>query len=409
MVTKIVAFASLLTFSTIVCSQAQANPIATLNGAFQSMRATSQPPASIGRTNKLSVKNAESMPEEVSSSGSAFAGHRIDKVIRQLNTILQCPNRIWPGLKKDSYRVLFVQPSTKESWFWTAVSGKAESISESEFTASPKSPEYSFGQFRNERAVIINLERVSERSRIPSLNVDGAVSLAFHESFHYLFQMKEPWNAQLISADRKSDLDHVSAVYFRRMLIRALKADLFRGDGFGHSSYWFQKWEALGESPETKFSDILEGTANYAEIIASVIADKGCQVTEEELLHTAISSLDSAAGIPMDAAVMKQLFAQYKATGYQIEGYEIGLLSLLAMRMRGNSIGSNEFPMGRDFASEIQSASTHAEKMKVMNDLQEALAKVRTPAEILLRSVAPTLDQEDFGLLESIRKASIGH
>ena len=342
-------------------------------------------------------------------SNHAFAGDRIDKVTHQLNTTLQCSNRIWPGLKKSSYRVLFVQPSTKESWFWTAVSGKAENISESEFEVSANLPKYSFGQFRNERAVIINLDDVSEKSRIPSLNVDGAVSLAFHEGFHYLFQMKEPWVAQMTSVDRKSDLDHVTAVYFRRMLIRALRTELNSGNGFGRSSYWFQKWEALGEAPETKLSDILEGTANYAEVIASVIADKGCQVTEKDFLQTVTSNLDSVVGIPMDDGVMKELFTQYIATGYQIEGYEIGLLSLLALRMRGISIGSNEFEMGRDFVSEIQSASTNAEKMKVMVDLQEALGKVRTPAEILLRSVAPAVDQEDPTLLEFIRKASVSN
>lgn len=52
-------------------------------------------------------------------SNFSFAGARIDKISNQLNTSLQCTNRIWPGLKKESYRILFAQPSTTLSWLWT--------------------------------------------------------------------------------------------------------------------------------------------------------------------------------------------------------------------------------------------------------------------------------------------------
>ncbi len=334
------------------------------------------------------------------------ADNRIEKISRQLNTIFQCPNRVWPGLKQDSFRVLFTQASTSESWLWISSTGKTEVISATEFPISSGLPKYSFSQFRNEKTVILNLDEVSQKSRMPSLNVDGAVSLAFHEGFHYLFQMKEPWVARFISADRKNDLDRVLAVYSRRMLIQALKAEFVAGQSFGRSAFWFQKWEALGEAPETKFSDILEGTANYAEIIASIVADRGCKVSEEEILQIATADLDSLIGLQMDVGVMKELFREYVETGYQIEGYEIGLLSLLAMRARGVLIGSDEYKMGRDYIAEIQSATTNTEKMKVMTDLQQAVAQVQTPAEILLRSEAPIADKDDPSLLEFIRKSA---
>lgn len=339
-------------------------------------------------------------------SNFAYAGTRIDKITSQLNTTLQCTSRIWPGLKKESYRVLFAQPSTSESWLWAGASGKVESINKTEFPLAAEMPEYFFGQFRGEKTVIMNLDVVSEKSRVPALNVDGAVSLAFHEGFHYLFQMREPWVAQFTSADRKAGLDYVSAVYARRMLIRSLKTELIAGQGFGHSAFWFQKWESLGEAPETKLSDILEGTANYVEFIASIIAAKGCQLPEAQLLKIALTNLDSVIGVPMNAGVMKELLNKYVETGYQIEGYEIGLLSLLTMRTRGVLIGSNEYEMGRDFVAELQAAPHNTDKMKVMAEMQTAIAKVRTPAEILLRSVTPVGDQDDLVLLEFIRKAA---
>jgi hypothetical protein len=338
-------------------------------------------------------------------SSFAHAGARIGKVTSQLNATLQCANRIWPGLKKESYRVLFVQPSTSESWLWIGSSGQVETVSKTEFPAASGLPMYSFGQFRSEKAVILNLDEVSEKSRIPSLNVDGAVNLAFHEGFHYLFQMNEPWVGQFTSANRKPDLDHITAVYLRRMLIRSLKAELIAGQGFGRSAYWFQKWEALGEAPETKLSDILEGTANYVEVIASIIADQGCQISEQKLLQIAVSNLDSVVGLPMDDRVMRELFSKYVETGYQIEGYEIGLLSLLAMRIRGVLVGSNEYEIGRDFVSELQAASDNTDKLKVMTDLQNAVARVRTPGELLLRTVPPVADQDDPSLLDFIKRS----
>lgn len=339
-------------------------------------------------------------------SNFAYADTRIGKVVGQLNTTLQCTNRIWPGLKKESYRVLFVRPSTSESWLWLGSSGKFEAVTKSELPLLQGMPKYSFSKFRDERTVVINLDEVPEKSRIPSLNVDGAVNLAFHEGFHYLFQMKEPWVAQFASADRKADLDHVKAVYLRRMLIRSLKSELIASQGFGRSAFWFQKWEALGEAPETKFSDVLEGTANYVEIIASIIADQGCQIPEEKLLQIATSNLDSVIGLPMDTGVMRELFSEYVKSGYQIEGYEIGLLSLLAMRKQGVLVGSKEYEMGRDFMTELQTASGNAEKLKVMADMQSAVAKVRTPADVLLRNVPPVPDQDDLSLLDFIRKSA---
>ena len=336
----------------------------------------------------------------------AQAGTRIDKITSQMNTALQCTNRIWPGLKKESYRVLFVQPSTSESWLWVGSSGKIETVSKSEFPLDPATPKYAFGQFRSEKVVILNLDEVSEKYKIPSLNVDGAVGLAVHEGFHYLFQMKEPWVAQFTSAERKADLDHINAVYLRRMLIRSLKSELLAGKGFGHSAFWLQKWEALGEAPETKFSDVLEGTANYVEIISSIFADQGCQISEEKLLQIVTNNLDLVVGLQINPKVAKELFSEYVKTGYQIEGYEIGLLSLLAMRKSGVIVGSNEYEMGRDFVTELQSATSNAGMLKVMADMQSAVEKVRTPAEMLLRNVTPVADQDDLNLLDFITKSA---
>src|SRR5690606_35690913 len=139
-------------------------------------------------------------------------------------------------------------------------------------------------------------------------------------------------------------------------------------------------------------SDILEGTANYAEVMASVIAAHGCQLPETQLLEIVSSNLEHIVNLPLKADILKELFTEYLKTGYQIEGYEIGFLSLFALRSRGVLVGENEYAMGRDFAAEVQAAPTHGDKMKVMTDLQTAVDRVKTPVELLLDSTTSITD-----------------
>lgn len=332
---------------------------------------------------------------------------RIERIAKQMNSIFQCPERIWPGLKKDSYQIIFAEPSTKQAWLWSAKTGKTSLLDNKAFPISNNIPRYSFGQFQNAKVVILNLDVVSSKPRVSSIAVDGAVNLAFHEGFHYLFQMNEPWVAQFTSAERKKDLDHVSALYFRKMLIRSLKNALLTDQNFGQATFWFQKWEALGEAAETKFSDVLEGTANYAEIIASIIAANGCEVTEQKIIQIALASLNYLTDLPMSEEVLKVFFNEYVQSGYQIEGYEIGLLSLLALRAKGQLVGVDQYSMGRDFVGEIQSAAGNSEKMKVMTEMQSELVKVKTPCELLLRSVSPINAQDDQVLRDFIQKADL--
>lgn len=336
---------------------------------------------------------------------NAWAG-RIDQVTQQMNSIFQCPERVWPGLKKDSYRILFAQPSTAQIWLWTAKTGQTEIVPSTDLPLAPDLPSYAFVDFRGQRAVIINLDVTKPDPRVASIPVDGAVALAFHEGFHYLFQMKEPWVAQFTTAERKTDLDRVAALYPRQMLIRALKSALLRGEGFGPSAHWLKKWEASGEAPETKFSDVLEGTAHYAELIASIFAVRGCGILEPAVMELALGALSELVKEQESLIVRRELFKKYAESGYQIESYDIGLLTLLALRRQGFLVGANEFAMGRDFVAELQAATQSEDKLRVYNEMVAAVTAVRTPADLLLRDVVPVDAADDPTLRELIRQSA---
>ncbi len=330
----------------------------------------------------------------VISRGPA-SDERVKNIAENLNTVFSCPERVWPGLKKQDFRILFTQPTNKRAWFYQAVSGKVDILSEEEFSnLRLDDNRYSFSTFRGDRVVIVNLERVSQNPTIAVVPVDAAVNTAFHEGFHFLFQMKAPWTAHFSATERNKNVEHIEALYMRRMLISALKGELNTNQGFGKSAYWLKKWKLTGESNETKFNDIIEGTAFYAENVATIVASEGCQVSEENIISVLKSNVGELVDKPLNANLRKEFFREYLRSGYQTESYEIGLMSLIAIRASGKLIGARDYEMGRDFMDEIQKASTNQEKLRISNELLERLTILKTPAELLLNDVIPVADSE---------------
>lgn len=320
-----------------------------------------------------------------------------------LNKSLVCHERIWPGLKKSSFRIILSSPSSSQAWYFDGESGDLSPLSPVEkekLVLDP--PAYAFSEFKHERVVIVNLDS-NQGVQSPRLPVDKAALLAVHEAFHFLFQMKEPWVAQSTHAPRKEDLDHPKALYLRKMLIRSLKENLSAKGNFRSAGYWFEQWLKSGERNETLWSDIMEGTAKYAEIIAAILAQNGCHISEHELVSKAIESLPDFFQEHHNPEVRKILFREYLTSGYQVEGYEIGVLSLLALRQQGRIIGHAEYQMGRDFAAELNAAPPN-EKIRVYKEMQEAISRVKSPVELLLKDIKPSSSEKDDELLKEMFK-----
>ncbi len=334
---------------------------------------------------------------------------RVKEVTSSLNTIFMCPERVWPGLSKKNFRIIFIQPSLNNAWKWSAEGSTLQKLEESDFRIQNYSQvQYAFIEHEGSRAVVINFDEVISDPRVPFISVDRAVNLAFHEGFHHLFQMNEPWVSYFsAAAERNPNVNYVEALYSRRMLIRTLKDDLEKNRGFGKSKYWYLKWLGYGEEHETRWSDILEGTANFTEIVASVIAESGCNIKETDLINKILSSLNKLLLPEKDDETQKALFENYVSTGYQIEGYEIGLLSLLSKRMNGHLVGQKEYKMGRDYIKEIENTDLPSKRNEIHSELQQALSELKTPAQLLLENVEPIDDPtEDVELLNSIKRAS---
>lgn len=333
---------------------------------------------------------------------------RMARISHQLGSVFKCPNRVWPGLDRFPFHVLFVSPQNSRFWLWSSIEPRPRLLARVDLTPQQletPSP-YAFSEFRGDRVVIVNLDLISAiEHRVPFLAVDEAVLTAFHESFHWLYQMRAPWAAHYASVPRNPSVDHVRALYTRRMLIRALSLEnQTRGGNLGRASFWHNRWKTTNEAPETLFSDVLEGTAYYTEWVAAALIAKGCEVSEQELVATVEAAYRANSTNLEHPAVQRELVQRYLHHGYQTQSYDLGLLSLLALRRSGVIPGEELFPLSRDFLEDLRHASTPAERVRIARSLTEQSARVRSPVEILLEGVQPLADADDPNLLESISR-----
>lgn len=322
-------------------------------------------------------------------------------VAASLEQVRLCSARIWPGFQMDSYRILLMQPSRQRGQFWEPGQALRDLSNEEAKSVQPDGSYNFITNFRGDRAVSVNIERFNAGASAAM----SAFKTAFHEGFHFLYQMKAPWAAYFVSADRKPNVDRVEALYSRQMLIHAMKKALLGQQGWGEAVSWWQRWEKTGEAPETRWSDITEGTAYYAELVGSLLAEAGCEISESDLMKRALEQVPSLVDQPQPPEVRRAFVQQYVQTGYQKEGYEIGLLALLALRARGQLVGEAEYKSGRHYIDEMSAASQNADKMRIYAEMRAALLEVRTPVELLLTGVAPAPVVEDQRLRSEIETA----
>lgn len=100
--------------------------------------------------------------------------------------------------------------------------------------------------------------------------------LATHEAFHFFPQKKWSRDTSNTTASRATPYPLlVEPRLARNQVIRALEAATFgMQDGLGHASYWYKKWKEdhPAEATNIKHYDISEGSAEYIETVANIVA-----------------------------------------------------------------------------------------------------------------------------------------
>lgn len=229
---------------------------------------------------------------------------RIEKILKALGvSMYECPNRIWPSVEFNyrNRQVLLVSESMNLAWLWNdqETQGEPPGVIMGPLDSLPVewNSTFNVGVLQGVPTLGISLDTTLETNEAiemagQTLWPDFAVVLSFHEGFHFLSD-QDDWNAG--NGSRTAPYPEPwEPRYLRAALIGALRDEaLGMGPGLGAAAHWYGRLQAE-HAPEMQLSrryDITEGTAEYAGLMMSALAELGCAASDAELLELATSHL----------------------------------------------------------------------------------------------------------------------
>jgi len=230
-----------------------------------------------------------------------------------------CPERVWPGLPGRDLQVLLVDFQGRRALLWNDLrEGYRERprISAVPFEGLPplftSGSEYQFGKLYGKPALGFAYD--------PKADPSGSAEVIVHEEFHRYqggwreagagmsrgIRYPEPWGPR----------------YLRRELIRSLRAVVEGKPGaLSDASAWLYRLreefpEALREA---RAVDVIEGTAEYAGVMAAAVAASGCEAEDPTRI----------------AKALMRVAGRWDRPDKEEESYALGVLAGLALRARG--------------------------------------------------------------------------
>ena len=260
-------------------------------------------------------------------------------------TMIDCPERIWADYSWNGFKVALVYPSSENSWVWDASSNELAEIGNHELPRPSLTSGFAFFEMDGQPTMSLNMEHDQEN--------DDVFRLGVHEFFHDQGQIG--WNRGAMGRGTPYPVLAEPRLY-RRMMLDNLKRYLEYADpdDLGRVRYWYELWadDPLELSLTT---DQIEGTAFYMEFFASVLAERGCWVSDAELRLAAIERAKSVFGFSVSGEKFQ----------LDLEGYDIGGLAALILRF----------------------------DRKPLREWNQEIAEGETPLTVLLREVAPKIDE----------------
>lgn len=160
----------------------------------------------------------------------------------------------------------------------------------------------------------------------PNAYAHTAVTFAIHEGFHLWAQSTWPVNDDAATAgeawSRDPDYPDVWQLrYLRSQVLRAMQASLDDGAPLGNAAYWNRALhtERASEVGALAWVDALEGSAQYASTIATILGKRGCDADDETIV-----------------ADVKSTFLSGESYAAGWEPYDLGLVALLLLRTGGS-------------------------------------------------------------------------
>jgi len=231
-----------------------------------------------------------------------------------------CPDRVWPGLPGRNLQVLLVDLRGRSALLWNDLregyrgAPRIAGIPFGELpTTYTSGAEYRFGEFHGRPALGFAYD--------PGADPSGSVEIIAHESFHRYVQ--EGWEIPESGVARGIRYPEPwEPRYLRRELIRSLRAAVDGTPGaLADAAAWLSRIrEEFPETlDETRAVDVVEGSAEYAGVLAAAVSAAGCGAKETELL----------------AVAARRVRNRWDRPGKEEESYALGVLAGLSLRGRG--------------------------------------------------------------------------
>lgn len=304
---------------------------------------------------------AEDMaPQEVQAIASKFN-----------ETMMKCPGKIWPDYTWNNLRVVLLYPKKDHSWIWDATTNTTQRINNSSLPSSAIGSSYEFFEVDGRSSMSLNMEEENKE----------VFQLGVHEFFHHYGQKN--WTSGQVNGGRGTEYPvSWQPRLYRRMIFDSLKKYLEAGrdSDLAQARFWYDKWTNEYPNETKSTTDGYEGTAEYADIMAEVIAKTGCSGTDEQLRAQVVNEVKTNFGF----SVSGQHF------GLDSKGYEVGGLSALILRFRNNNLSEWTHRMSKgDTPLQVLMESTSSASGSAGQDL---ISTFRDSAHRINAERAPLLD-----------------
>ena len=251
----------------------------------------------------------------VSSSRKAVLNGDTRYIIKNMSEIAKCPNKLWPGLllahkpyiilNKPNNTSAVIRHNNRGKTFYRA--SRPTEVTEHHLKSSGKISLFAGIRINDERGVIVFVN--SEQTDLLKKRA-GALRLLLHEAFHIVDQTHSHWKKDF--SNLKSRFTEETSLctprkyrgHVKYYLEQALKKDLDSKNYrtfLRKAAYWNKKY--VKEFPEefkiANATDISEGSAEFIEIRGYVLAKKGCQATETELLKESVDHYFNTTRYPL--------------------------------------------------------------------------------------------------------------
>lgn len=261
---------------------------------------------------------------------------RVELILAALDVAMYaCPNRIWPDVE-DNYRsrqVLLSSVSENRAWVWNYQAGAGEPPVVTEGPLDTLPPEWAAFFNINLLGGVLTLGiSLDETQAVNEAIVmsggvpwpDFATSLTFHEGFHFLSD-QDDWSTG--SGSRTVPYPEPwEPRYLREQVHRALLGQILDGSAdYGAAAHWWNRLqvEHTAEMNTARSYDCTEGSAEYASLMMSALAELGCAAADADLLALAIAHLPDGQ------------FLSQGAFDAGREFYDLGVLGGLLLRRDG--------------------------------------------------------------------------